>query len=72
MPTMLESWCQVNNLSLRNGLIQNQEAMSKDMARKVVCYALRWRHRVCETCDDEFDISQAGYLYSCGACSPVK
>ena len=71
MPTMLESWCQVNNLILKRGLIQNEEAVDIDSARKVVCYALRWRHRVCKSCGGEFDISQRGFLYSCGNCSPV-
>ena len=70
MPTMLESWCQVNNLVLTNGLIQNEEAVSMETARNVVCYALRWRHRICKTCGCEFDISQRGFLYSCGTCSP--
>jgi hypothetical protein len=70
MPTMLQSWCQVNNLILRGGLIQNKDPMTLLKAREAVGYALRWRHRLCKTCENEFDISHTGYLYSCGKCSP--
>ena len=44
MPTMLQSWCQVNNLILRGGLIQNKDPMTLLKAREAVGYALRWRH----------------------------
>lgn len=72
MVSMLEAWCQVKNLTLEDGLIQNNEPMSVDNARKVVCYALRWRHRQCKSCDNHFDILKQGFLYSCGDCSPVQ
>jgi|TARA_B100001778_G_scaffold50455_1_gene37655 hypothetical protein len=70
MPTMLESWCQVKGLTIEGGLIQNEDAVSIEEARTVVCYALRWRHRICRVCNEEFDIMQGGFLYCCEACAP--
>ena len=72
MVSMLEAWCQVKNLTLENGLIQNNAPMSLEKSREVVCFALRWRTRQCKTCNNQFDILNQGFLYSCGDCSPVS
>jgi hypothetical protein len=62
-------WCGANALSIRNGLIQNTNAISLNSARKKnVKLVLRWRNRLCEVCSQEFDIMERGLFYNCKRC----
>jgi hypothetical protein len=62
-------WCGENNLFLFNGLIQNHEAITLELARnKNIKLVLRWRNRICENCNTEFDIMNQGLLYNCKRC----
>lgn len=62
-------WCGENNLFLLNGLIQNHEAITLELARnKNIKLVLRWRNRICETCNTKFDIMNQGLLYNCKRC----
>jgi len=74
MDLMLRSWCDLHGLKLNHGLIQNETAVSLEAARseQPVCYALRWRYRVCRVCDEEFDVQSGGFLYCCHECSPKE
>ena len=71
---MLRSWCDLHGFRLNHGLIQNETAGSLEAARseQPVCYALRWRYRVCRVCDEEFDVQSGGFLYCCHECSPKE
>lgn len=74
MELMLRSWCDLHGFRLNHGLIQNDLPVSLESAKteQPVCYALRWRYRVCRECEQEFDIQSGGYLYRCQNCAPVK
>jgi len=60
----------IDGLSLPffNDLIQNQDAISYSDSLQKPFVILRWRHRVCQTCSDSFDISREGRFYRCGRC----
>jgi|TARA_R110002110_G_scaffold143888_3_gene332806 rRNA maturation endonuclease Nob1 len=52
---------------ISNNLLQNNEALTFKraliMSKK---YILRWRFRVCNECNREFDIEEQGFGYNCG------
>lgn len=74
MELMLRSWCDLHGFRLNHGLIQNELPVSLQAAKteQPICYALRWRYRVCRKCDEEFDIQSGGYLYCCQNCAPFE
>ncbi len=62
-------WCGAKALEIRNGLIQNKDAISLIEAKKANNkLILRWRNRICKECNGEFDITEQGLFYDCKRC----
>jgi len=65
----LVQWCEDNSLLLENGLIQNTDSITlkkaKQENRNLI---LRWKLRVCESCQTSFDITNQGLFYECRRC----
>lgn len=55
-------------LPIAFGLLQNDNPMEFNQALEKPLVILRWRHRVCQTCSESFDISREGRFYRCGRC----
>ena len=56
------------SLPIAFGLLQNESPMEFNQALQKPLALLRWRHRVCQTCSESFDISREGRFYRCGRC----
>jgi hypothetical protein len=65
----LVQWCQDNKYRLQDGLIQNSKSINITDAKKSHKeFILRWRHRICMTCQETFDICDTGLFYKCKRC----
>lgn len=65
----LVQWCEAEALLLANGLIQNTDAITlKKAKQKNENLILRWKLRVCESCQASFDITNQGLFYECKRC----
>ena len=65
----LVQWCEENSLLLANGLIQNTDAITLRKAKQEDAnLILRWKVRVCESCQSSFDITNEGLFYNCRRC----
>lgn len=63
----LLEWASDNDLVVEDGLIQNDDPMTRDQASKLSTrWLLRWRNRICEETGETFDITERGYLYRSG------
>lgn len=63
----LIDWASENDLTIADGLIQNDEPITRSKAsNKSTRWLLRWRNRVCEDTGETFDITERGYLYRSG------
>lgn len=51
---------------VRDHLIQNPTPMREKESPALIRF--RWRYRVCNHCDEPFDIEDAGRFYKCGDC----
>jgi len=51
---------------IQDYLIQNPEPMKHSKSPKHIL--LRWRHRLCVSCNVSFDIEKEGRFYRCGDC----
>tara|TARA_R110001592_G_scaffold32099_1_gene112525 strand:+ start:6721 stop:6942 length:222 start_codon:yes stop_codon:yes gene_type:complete len=65
----LFQWCGAKALHVENGLIQNTNPMTLKKAKQAnEKLVLRWRIRVCESCQESFDIANQGLFYECKRC----
>jgi len=63
-----QEFAQGLGLSIGINLIENPAAVSLTEAQSQAPeYALRWRYRICQKTGTEFDITQEGLFYTCGA-----
>lgn len=63
----LNDWASENDLEIVDGLIQNDEPITRsDASARSTRWLLRWRNRVCEDTGKTFDITECGYLYRSG------
>tara|TARA_B100000131_G_C18021779_1_gene574856 strand:- start:511 stop:732 length:222 start_codon:yes stop_codon:yes gene_type:complete len=61
----LKDFCNSNGLTLMDGLIQNDNPISKDEAISYNNkYILRWRNRICNITNKPFDITLRGFGYN--------
>ena len=62
-------WCSLKGWDFERGLIQNVQAISFNEAKtENKQLMLRWRRRICQVCEAEFDIQEHGRFYKCMRC----
>lgn len=67
--TELLQWCEENAQTLKNGLIENAVAITLRKAKQENAnLILRWKLRVCDSCQENFDITTQGLFYDCKRC----
>ena len=61
-------FCKESGLVIEAGLIQNEQAVTLKEAKETKNLVLRWRRRICEQCQEAFDITTHGLFYQCKRC----
>ena len=57
----------MNNYPHKRGLIQ-EGVMDFETGWQIPILMLRWRYRICLSCEKQFDIEKEGKFYKCGEC----